>query len=48
MQTGESDAMKKSAVVRTEETIDAHSANPASFLPANGMAGSVGNLGDAV
>lgn len=42
-----SDAMKTSTVVWTEETIDAYLANPASFMPGNGMAGSAGNLEDA-
>lgn len=42
-----SDAMKTTAVVWTEETIDAYLANPASFMPGNGMAGSAGNLEDA-
>ena len=42
-----SDVMKTSAVVWTEETIDAYLANPASFMPGNGMAGSAGNLEDA-
>jgi cytochrome c len=42
-----SDAMKTSTVVWSEETIDAYLANPASFMPGNGMAGSAGNLEDA-
>ena len=42
-----SDVMKASTVVWTEETIDAYLANPASFMPGNGMAGSAGNLEDA-
>jgi cytochrome c len=45
---GYSDVMKTSAVVWTDETIDAYLANPASFMPGNGMAGSAGNLEDAV
>ena len=44
---GYSDAMKTSTVVWTKETVDAYLANPASFMPGNGMAGSAGNLDDA-
>jgi len=44
---GYSDAMKTSSVVWTEGAIDAYLANPAKFMPGNGMAGSAGNLEDA-
>lgn len=42
-----SEAMKKSTVVWTEETIDTFLANPESFMPGNGMAGAAGNLENA-
>ena len=42
-----SDAMKKSTVVWTEESLNAYLGNPGGFMPGNGMATSAGNLEDA-
>ena len=39
-------AMKASDVVWTEETLDLYLANPAAFIPGNGMASTTGNLED--
>ncbi len=41
-----SDAMKSSDVVWTEETLDAYIADPAAFIPGNGMASTTGKLED--
>ena len=43
---GYSDAMKSSDVVWTEETLDAYIADPAAFIPGNGMASTTGKLED--
>jgi len=43
---GYSDAMKNADAVWTQETLDAYLANPAEFIPGNGMAGSSGDLED--
>ena len=39
-------AMKASDVVWTEKTLDLYLANPAAFIPDNGMASTTGNLED--
>lgn len=39
-------AMKNSKVVWTDETLDDYLADPAAFIPDNGMAGSAGKLED--
>lgn len=41
-----SDEMKSSNIIWTEEALDAYLANPAAFIPGNGMASSAGNLED--
>jgi cytochrome c len=43
---GYSAAMKGSNLIWTEETLDAYLADPAGFLPGNGMAGSSGSIED--
>lgn len=44
---GYTEAMKNSNVVWSEESLDKYLANPADFIPGNGMATSAGNLEDA-
>ena len=41
---GYSDVMKSSSVVWTEDSLDRYLADPAGFMPGNGMAGAAGDL----
>ncbi len=41
-----SEEMKSSDVIWSEESLDAYLANPATFIPGNGMATSAGSLDD--